>query len=257
MQFVQISDLHIGGLFKQDALNTIVEEVNNDLKPDAVIISGDLTDEGLIFQFQQARTEINKFNCPNLIVFPGNHDYRHTGYLLFKKFFPSSKQIYEFDDDDVVVLTVGTARPDRDEGEVGHRQNLWIEETLSKYNVKTKIVAMHHHLIAIPDTGYANVVGILDAGDTLRACLESKVDLVLCGHKHRPWLWNLGSLKIAYAGTACSWRYRGVFEDTYNIIEIKDGKIDVTIKLVGGKRMPLSDVVKKYEPEVRNKILSK
>jgi Icc protein len=144
MQFVQISDLHIGGLFKQDALNTIVEEVNNDLKPDAVIISGDLTDEGLIFQFQQARTEINKFNCPNLIVFPGNHDYRHTGYLLFKKFFPSSKQIYEFDDD-VVVLTVGTARPDRDEGEVGHRQNLWIEETLSKYNVKTKIVAMHHH----------------------------------------------------------------------------------------------------------------
>ena len=255
MKFVQISDLHIGGLFKQDAFNTIVQEVNNDLKPDAIIISGDLTDDGLLFQFQQARTEINKFNCPNLIIFPGNHDYRHTGYLLFKKFFPSSKQIYEFDD--VVVLTVGTARPDRDEGEVGHRQNLWLEGTLSKYINKTKIVAMHHHLIAIPDTGYTNVVGILDAGDTLRACLESKVDLVLCGHKHRPWLWNLGSLKIAYAGTACSWRYRGVFEDTYNIIDIKDGKIDVTIKVVGGKRMPLSDVVKKYEPEVRNKILSK
>ncbi len=74
---------------------------------------------------------------------------------MFKKFFPSSKQIYEFDD--VVVLTVGTARPDRDEGEVGHRQNLWIEETLSKCVNKTKIVAMHHHLIAIPDTGYTNV----------------------------------------------------------------------------------------------------
>ncbi len=196
-----------------------------------------------------------KFNCSNLIVFPGNHDYRHTGYLLFKKFFPSSKQIYEFDD--VVVLTVGTARPDRDEGEVGHRQNLWIEETLSKCVNKTKIVAMHHHLIAIPDTGYTNVVGILDAGDTLRAFLESKVDLVLCGHKHRPWLWNLGTLKIAYAGTACSWRYRGIFEDTYNIIDVRDGKIDVNIKIVGGKRMPLSDVVKKYETEIRNTILSK
>jgi 3',5'-cyclic AMP phosphodiesterase CpdA len=174
---------------------------------------------------------------------------------LFKKFFPSSKQIYEFDD--VVVLIVGTARPDRDEGEVGHRQNLWIEETLSKCVNKTKIVAMHHHLIAIPDTGYTNVVGILDAGDTLRAFLESKVDLVLCGHKHRPWLWNLGSLKIAYAGTACSWRYRGIFEDTYNIIDVRDGKIDVNIKIVGGKRMPLSDVVKKYETEIRNTILSK
>jgi 3',5'-cyclic AMP phosphodiesterase CpdA len=62
MQFVQISDMHIGGLFKQDSFNTIVQEVNN-LKPNAIIISGDLTDDGLIFQFQQAHTEIKKFNC--------------------------------------------------------------------------------------------------------------------------------------------------------------------------------------------------
>jgi len=249
MKLVQISDLHIGGLFKQDAFNTIVKEVNDDLKPDVIIISGDLTDDGLLFQFEQARKELDRFNCPNLIVFPGNHDYRHTGYLLFKKFFPFTKQIYEFDDN-IVVVTLGTARPDRDEGEVGHRQSIWMEETLGKYNnFKTKIVAMHHHLIAIPDTGYTNVVGISDAGDTLRACLESKVDLVLCGHKHRPWLWNLGTLKIAYAGTACSWRYRGVFEDTYNIIDVKDGRMDIDIKIVGGKRMPLSDVVRRYESE--------
>jgi Icc protein len=249
MKLVQISDLHIGGLFKQDAFNTIVKEVNDDLKPDVIIISGDLTDDGLLFQFEQARKEIDRFNCPNLIVFPGNHDYRHTGYLLFKKFFPFTKQIYEFDDN-IVVVTLGTARPDRDEGEVGHRQSIWMEETLGKYNnFKTKIVAMHHHLIAIPDTGYTNVVGISDAGDTLRACLESKVDLVLCGHKHRPWLWNLGTLKIAYAGTACSWRYRGVFEDTYNIIDVRDGRMDIDIKIVGGKRMPLSYVVRRYESE--------
>jgi 3',5'-cyclic AMP phosphodiesterase CpdA len=260
MKFVQISDMHIGGLFKPDTFNTIVEEVNNDIKPYAIIISGDLTDDGLLFQFQQAQKEINRFNCPNLIIFPGNHDYRHTGYLLFKKFFPSSRQIYQFGGD-IIVLTLGTARPDRDEGEVGHRQNVWMEDVLSssKYdNVRTKIVAMHHHLIAIPDTGYANVVGILDAGDTLRSCLESKVDLVICGHKHRPWLWNLGNLKIAYAGTACSWRYRGVFEDTYNIIDVKDGgKIDIDIKIVGGKSMPLSEVVKRYKPEERKTALSK
>jgi 3',5'-cyclic AMP phosphodiesterase CpdA len=122
-----------------------------------------------------------------------------------------------------------------------------MEEVLRKHEKKTKIVVMHHHLIAIPDTGYANVVGILDAGDTLRACLESKVDVVLCGHKHRPWIWNLGALRIAYAGTASSWRYRGVFDDTYNIININDGRTDIDIKVVGGRRMPLSDVVKKYE----------
>ena len=43
----------------------------------------------------------------------------HTGYLVFKNFFPSSKQqIHEFGDD-AVILSVGTARPDGDEGEVG------------------------------------------------------------------------------------------------------------------------------------------
>jgi 3',5'-cyclic-AMP phosphodiesterase len=245
MQIVQLSDLHVGGLFKEDAFNTIVNEVN-ELSPDVVIISGDLTDDGLVFQFQQARTLIQKLNCLNLIAIPGNHDYRHTGYLLFKKFFPFSKQIHEFED--LVILTLGTARPDRDEGEVGHRQNVWMEDVLNRHDGKTKIVVMHHHLIAIPDTGYANVVGILDAGDTLRACLESKVDLVLCGHKHRPWIWNLGALKIAYAGTASSWRYRGVFDDTYNIININRGKIEIDIKVVGGKRQALSEIIRKYEP---------
>src|SRR5215472_3779278 len=35
---------------------------------------------------------------------------------------------------------------------------------------------------------FARVLFLGGAGDTLRVCLESKVDLVLCGHKHRPWV---------------------------------------------------------------------
>jgi 3',5'-cyclic-AMP phosphodiesterase len=272
MRFVQISDLHIGGLFKQDAFDIMVNEINDDLKPDVIIISGDLTDDGLIFQFEQARNEIKKLKCNNLIIFPGNHDYRHTGYLLFKKFFPiagsDGPKVYEYKNEGnnyqtVVLTTIGTAIPDRDEREVGHRQNLLLNNILKKYDNNYqhnndnrqiyKIVAMHHHLIAIPDTGYTNVVGISDAGDVLRTCLKNNVDLVICGHKHRPWLWNLGTMKIAYAGTACSWRYRGVFEDTYNIIDIReDNKIDIDIKIVGGNRIPLSEVVNTYEPEDRN-----
>jgi 3',5'-cyclic-AMP phosphodiesterase len=272
MRFVQISDLHIGGLFKQDAFDIMVNEINDDLKPDVIIISGDLTDDGLIFQFEQARNEIKKLKCNNLIIFPGNHDYRHTGYLLFKKFFPiagsDGPKVYEYKNEGnnyqtVVLTTIGTAIPDRDESEVGHRQNLLLNNILKKYDNNYqhnndnrqiyKIVAMHHHLIAIPDTGYTNVVGISDAGDVLRTCLKNNVDLVICGHKHRPWLWNLGTMKIAYAGTACSWRYRGVFEDTYNIIDIReDNKIDIDIKIVGGNRIPLSEVVNTYEPEDRN-----
>jgi 3',5'-cyclic-AMP phosphodiesterase len=244
MLIVQLSDIHIGSLFDQTVFDNLVQEVN-DLKPNAIIITGDLTDEGLLFQFKRAQFEIDKLECPNKIVLAGNHDYRHTGYLIFKKFFPS-KQVYELEDD-VIITTLGTARPDRDEGEVGYRQNKWMIETLSKYHNKMKIIAMHHHLIGIPDTGTDKII-IVDAGDTLRACLESKVDLVLCGHKHRPWVWKLGSLEIAYAGTSCSTRFRGFFENAYNIVDVDNGKSQIDIKIVGGKRMPLSDLVSKYKP---------
>ena len=159
---------------------------------------------------------------------------------------------------DIVLITVGTAVPDRDDGEVGYRQNLWLNDNLARFNNRiqsngqriTKMVAMHHHLISVPDTGYTNVVGISDAGDVLRTCLENEVDLVICGHKHRPWIWRLGNMKIAYAGTACSWRYRGIFKDTYNIIDINENnEISVDMKVVGESRIPLSEVVRRYEPE--------
>src|SRR5919109_1853067 len=106
MQIVQISDLHFGGLFIQSVFDAVVDEVNK-LKPDAIIVTGDLTDDGLLIQFEKARNELKRFSCPNMIVIAGNHDYRHTGYLLFKKFFPT-KRIHEFDD--AIIFTLGTAR---------------------------------------------------------------------------------------------------------------------------------------------------
>ena len=68
MQIVQISDLHIGGLFKQNAFDDIVSEINSELKPNAIIISGDLVDEGIIYQYEKAQKEIQRFDCPNIII---------------------------------------------------------------------------------------------------------------------------------------------------------------------------------------------
>ena len=163
--------------------------------------------------------------------------------MLFKKFFPF-ETVNELSDD-VVMVTLGTARPDRNEGEVGYRQNLWLERTMQKYKDKVKILAMHHHLVAIPDTG-SDQLTVVDAGDVLRTILDSNVDLVLCGHKHRPWAWNFGKLMVVNAGTATSERVRGLFENTYNIISISGKTIQVDLKIVGGKRIPVGDIVSNY-----------
>ena len=242
MKIVQLSDIHVGSQFREDVFQTVIQEVNS-LKPDSVIITGDLTNEGLKEQYEKCKNLISQINVDKIIAISGNHDYRNTGYLHFKKYFPF-QTINELSDD-VILLTIGTARPDRDEGEVGYRQTRWLERTMKKYQDKTTILAMHHHLIGIPDTG-SDRLTIIDAGDVLRSTLFSNVNLVLCGHKHRPWLWDFNNLLIANAGSTSSERVRGFFENSYNIVKIENGKISIDLKIVGGKRMPLQSVVKDY-----------
>jgi Icc protein len=242
MEIVQLSDIHVGAQFREAVFDQVIEELNL-LKPDVVIITGDLTNEGLKEQYEKCKTLISKINVDRIIAISGNHDYRNTGYLHFKKYFPF-QTINELSDD-VVLITIGTARPDRDEGEVGHRQTLWLERTMKKYKERIKILAMHHHLIGIPDTG-SDRLTIIDAGDVLRATLDSDVDLVLCGHKHRPWLWDFNKLLIANAGSVSSERVRGFFENSYNIIKIENRNISIDLKIVGGERKPLQTVVNNY-----------
>jgi len=242
MIIVQLSDIHVGSQFQESVFDKVVSEVN-ELKPDSILISGDLTNEGLIKEYEKCKELVSRFDCKKIIAISGNHDYRNSGYLAFKKFFPF-QTINELSDD-VVLVTIGTARPDRNEGEAGYRQNLWLERTMQKYQDKIKILAMHHHLVGIPDTG-SDRVTVIDAGDVLRTILDTKVDLVLCGHKHRPWIWSFSDLSIVNAGTASSDRVRGLFENSYNIVTIEDKKIQVDLKIVGGKRIPLEDIVKNY-----------
>ncbi len=244
MLIVQLSDLHVGSQFLQDKFNVLKDELDA-LNPDVIVITGDLTNEGLVKEYEKCKTLLAGLHAKKIIVISGNHDYRNTGYLLFKKFFPF-ETINELSDD-VVLVTLGTARPDRNDGEVGYRQHLWLERTMQKHKDKVKILAMHHHLIAIPDTG-SDQQTVVDAGDVLRSIMNSNVDLVLCGHKHRPWVWNFGKLMVVNAGTATSERVRGLFENTYNIITITGSTIHVDLKIVGGKRIPIDDLVTDYSP---------
>jgi len=242
MKIVQLSDIHVGSQFREEIFEKVIDEVNA-LKPDTVVITGDLTNEGLVSEYVKCKDLVSKLNVDRVIAISGNHDYRNTGYLVFKKYFPF-QTINELSED-VVLVTLGTARPDRNEGEVGYRQTLWLERTMKKYEDKITILAMHHHLIGIPDTGSERVT-ILDAGDVLRTILDTNVDLVLCGHKHRPWIWRFNNLSIVNAGATSSERMRGLFENTYNIVNVDKNKLQIDLKIIGGKRIPLEDIVKNY-----------
>jgi len=242
MLLVQISDVHCGPFFHKETFRSAVKEIN-EMEPDAVLVTGDLTENGLVSEFETAKKELRKLKAEKIIHVSGNHDYRATGYLLFKHFFPFS-QVTKLDD--AVIMVLSSARPDRDDGEVGHRQNLWLENALAKYKDKVKIVAVHHHIVPVPDTG-ADQITIVDAGDVLRSIVKSNVNLVLCGHRHRPWRWRIESMLVVHAGSVSCEKLRGFFCNSYNVINIKGKKIEAKLKIVNGEFVDFDEIVKRRE----------
>jgi 3',5'-cyclic AMP phosphodiesterase CpdA len=245
MLIVQISDIHVGPEFRDGIFQLGVDEINA-LKPDALLVTGDLTENGLLSQYERAADLIKQFTCPTKIFTSGNHDYRNTGYLLFKEFFPSKPVVRK---KGVMITTVGTARPERNDGEAGHRQIVWMEKELSGEK-GFRLVMMHHHLVPVPDTG-PNTIPILDAGDVLRSMSHSWVDLVVCGHRHRPWKWTLSQIPIIHAGSFSSERLRGFFSNSYNIISINQGRFSASLKIIGGQRLSF-DAISKGEAGLSN-----
>jgi len=229
-------------MFRERVFQDAIKEINA-MSPDVIIVTGDLTEDGLMTEFQTAAVQLKKLKADKMVYVSGNHDYRSTGYLLFKQFFPFDQVTII---DDIVVVVVSSARPDRDDGEVGHRQNLWVESTLAKHQDKLKIVAIHHHVIPVPDTG-ADQITVIDAGDVLRSLTKSNADLVLCGHRHRPWRWQIENMKVLHAGSISCEKLRSFFCNSYNVLKIKTGRIEEKLKIVNGEFVDFANIVKLRE----------
>ena len=73
---VQLSDVHIGGLIDKEFISSIVKRVNA-LKPDIVVITGDLVDIALPYA-KEALSELKKLETKYGTYFTvGNHEYLH------------------------------------------------------------------------------------------------------------------------------------------------------------------------------------
>jgi 3',5'-cyclic AMP phosphodiesterase CpdA len=81
-------------------------------------------------------------------------------------------------------------------------------------------------MLPVPGTGRERNV-VYDAGDLLEVLLRSRVNLVLCGHKHVPYAWKLEDLFLVTAGTVSSLRLRGHTRPCYNIVEIGPERVSV------------------------------
>ncbi len=229
-----ISDFHIGSYyFIENLMETAIDELNQ-LRPNIIVVTGDLTSEGFREEYRRVRAFLDRLDCRELVVVPGNHDSRHVGYLHFEDLIGPRHGIFK--KDGITVVAIDSTEPDLDDGRVGRERYRWLKENFSDPD-DFKIFVLHHHLLPVPGTGRERNI-VYDAGDVLQVLLEVDVDLVLTGHKHVPFSWRLENFFIINAGTASSLRLRGRTRPCYNVIQVEEDRILIFRKYTtGGKEL--------------------
>ncbi len=229
-----MSDIHVGsGLFRPELLDAAIEETNG-LEPDLVAIAGDLTMEGYRWEFEEARAYLDRIECPNVVVIPGNHDAKNVGYRHFEEFFGMREgtATVAVPEGEAKVVAIDSTKPDLDEGEVGREHYAWIDSEFKNWDRGPRIVMIHHHILAVPGTG-RDVNNLRDAGDVMAILRELKVDMVLSGHRHVPYVWSISGVRIIHSGTASSMRVRGTMPPSYNVIELDEESVRIRLKQPG------------------------
>jgi 3',5'-cyclic AMP phosphodiesterase CpdA len=239
-----ISDLHFG---RHDELvaESLLSSIWN-MRPDIVVLTGDLTQRGRHRQFAAARAFLEKLPRPVLVI-PGNHDVplydlveRFLGRLTrYRRYISAELQPF-FMDDEIALLGLNTARSATfTNGRISNQQAAAIRATFSAVPAgRFRMIATHHPLIA---EGNASIVG--RAPMALRAMAAAGVHLVLSGHRHRAYSGDLPvgdrlaarSFLVVHAGTAISTRLRGE-PNSYNILRIDEGQVSCTVQTLRDKR---------------------
>lgn len=224
LTIAHISDLHCGEQhFEPNLLERAIAEVN-DLEPDIVVCSGDLTTFGFKHEYQLARQYLDRLACDSVVVVPGNHDSRNVGYVHFEDFFGERNSVLRTKG--VTVVAVDSTEPDLDHGQIGRGRYRWIEEQFAAEPAELRIFVLHHHLLPVPGTGRERNV-VYDAGDAIECLQRAGVHLVLSGHKHVPYAWRLENLFVVNTGTVSSLRLRGHTRPCYNVIEVSGRHVDI------------------------------
>jgi 3',5'-cyclic AMP phosphodiesterase CpdA len=223
LTIAHISDLHCGDPhFVPALLERAIGEIN-DLAPDLVVCSGDLTAFGFRAEFAQAREYLDRLECKAFAVIPGNHDARNVGYVHFEELFGERNCVLRVGQ--VTVVAVDSTEPDLDHGQIGRGRYPWIEEQFAD-DSELRIFVLHHHLLPVPGTGRERNV-VYDAGDALECLQRARAQIVLSGHKHVPYAWRLEDIFVLNAGTVSSLRLRGHTRPCYNVLEVTGTHVDV------------------------------
>ncbi|MEO0234595.1 MAG: metallophosphoesterase [candidate division WOR-3 bacterium] len=236
MKLCHISDFHFSSNYLVKYGEKVLYYLDK-IRPDFVVITGDLTDNGYYEEFLDAKKYIDKISCENVLTVMGNHDARNGGYEIFEEIFKTRYPVVE--SRNLIILGIDSSEPDIDEGHIGRANYSYIEEKLKKEK-NCKIIALHHHLIPIPKTGRERHIPV-DSGDFLKLIDDLQVDIVLSGHKHNQWIWRLNNTIFVTCGTSTSKKLKGKGYQSFNLIEVEKEFISIDeINLTNDEKRSIS-----------------
>jgi 3',5'-cyclic AMP phosphodiesterase CpdA len=246
-----ISDLHVSPLRRSWDPRTFRDgiELLEDVNPDVIVVTGDITDNGLAREYEEAQSLLDELErvASRVVPVPGNHDARNLGWMVFEDTFGDRYRVEKVAPR-LYIIGADSSEPDVNYGQLGRERQEWLEGVLDRIPKSACIcLAMHHHLIPVPGSGRERNV-LVDAGEVLNLCLRFGVDVVLCGHRHVPFVAKVEDTVVANAGTFSSTKLRGYSRNSFNVIEFSDEAVTVWLQeIVTERRIEMA----RYRPVVR------
>jgi 3',5'-cyclic AMP phosphodiesterase CpdA len=232
MRLLQLSDTHFGT--EQANVVAALTRFAIELKPDVLVLSGDITQRARPPQFAAARAFVDSLGIATRVSLPGNHDIPLFNPWL-RVFRPYANYAREFGDDlepslrrdDLQLLTVKTTRRYRHKnGEVSARQIERVCEALqSSSRQQLRIVVVHQPMHVPRPQDEENL--LRNAAEAAQRWAAAGADLVLGGHIHLPYVLPMSQrhpglsreLWCVQAGTAVSSRVRWEAPNSVNLID--------------------------------------
>lgn len=242
-----ISDLHFGAIIPEVAAG--LKTVLTRLRPDIVVVSGDLTQRARASQFRAARTYLDQLPFPQMIV-PGNHDIPlfnlAARFLLplqnYRKYITADLSPF-FQDQNMAVQGISTARSlTWKNGRISESQIQQVYQRMIRVpDTAIKILVTHHPFLPPPQKSEKSIVG--RASETLRLLEACNLDILLAGHFHMSYsgkshavhITPRRAILVVQAGTAASSRTFHHQNNAFNLIRLEKKRIHIDVYVWDGR----------------------
>ncbi len=236
---MHISDLHAGRTFHPHVAEQLAREAH-DLRPDLLVISGDLVQRAdFPSQWEAIIEYLRRLPEPQLII-PGNHDV--PLFHLVERFFRPLDRYQRyistnlnplFERPGLVVIGGNSAHGlTIDGGYVSREQQRTMAHLFARYSDDVcKIAVLHHGVVRPPGCEKRSIVR--NAAEVTQMLERSGVDVLLCGHHHISYVGIAGNTRpfiACQSGTSASRRVREGERgrNAYNLLTIENATIHIS-----------------------------